>query len=154
MPRTSMLEAVKIQARAVIPIVKALERELGREQAHRIVGEAIADSWAQLVASRTEERNHHPGAAAGSLEFPVESEVAGETEDSYALNFTACAFADYFREIGEPEIGALLTCGVDFAVEKTIRPDWGFERTQTRMQGAPFCDFRWHRRRPGSEQPR
>jgi hypothetical protein len=59
---------------------------------------------------------------------------------------TSCQFADYFRKIGEPEIGALLTCGVDFAVERELRPGWSFQRTQTRMQGAPFCDFRWRRK--------
>ena len=60
----------------------------------------------------------------------------------------------YFRSIGEPEVGALLTCGVDFAVERRLRPEWEFRRTQTRMQGAPFCDFRWRRRAKGTERDR
>ncbi len=38
------LQAVKIQARAVMPIVKALEAELGKENAHEPVGNAIAQS--------------------------------------------------------------------------------------------------------------
>lgn len=41
--KPTILDAVKIQARAVIPIVKALEREIGRESAFAIVGSAIAD---------------------------------------------------------------------------------------------------------------
>jgi hypothetical protein len=147
MSRVSMLEAVKIQSRAIIPVVKALETELGKERAHELVRRAIGDSWAEVVASRTTERNQHPGEASSGFEFPVESEVVENTGDSFGRNFTACAFADYFREIGEPEIGALLTCGVDFAVEKKLRPDWEFQRTQTRMQGAAFCDLRWRRRR-------
>lgn len=146
MPRTSMLEAVKIQARALIPVVKALEAELGVERAHRLVGDAIGDSWAEVVAARTSARDAHPAETGAGFEFPVESEVVEQTQESYGLNFTSCAFADYFREIGEPEIGALLTCGVDFAVERKIRPGWEFRRSQTRMQGAPFCDFRWRRR--------
>jgi len=146
MSKTSMLEAVKIQARAVIPIVRALEAELGAEAAHRIVGDAIAGSWADVVASRTEGVDAHPGEGAAALAYPVESEVVETDEDSHAVNFTRCAFADYFREIGEPEIGALLTCNVDFAVEERVRPGWEFRRSQTRMQGAPFCDFRWRRR--------
>jgi len=150
MSEVSMLEAVKIQARALIPVVKALEVELGKERAHRLVGGAIADSWAEVVASRTPQRNQHPAEAGSGFEFPVESEVVEQSPDSLARNFTGCAFADYFRQIGEPEIGALLTCGVDFAVERKLRPDWEFRRTQTRMQGAPFCDFRWRRRQPGS----
>ena len=54
---TSILDATKIQARIVIPIVKALEKELGRERAHHIVGEAIAQSYVayrdKLVSKKT-----------------------------------------------------------------------------------------------------
>ncbi len=147
MPGTSILDAVKIQARALIPVVKALEAELGKEKAHAIVGKAIADSYAVYAASRTKDRNTHPGdGASGGFEYPSESKVVERTDTTYATNITSCAFADYFRRIGEPEIGALLTCGVDFAVESETRPDWEFSRVQTRMQGAPFCDFRWRRR--------
>ena len=143
----SMLDAVKIQARAIIPVVKALEKELGAARAHELVGDAIAESWAEFQAARRKPGgSQHPAEASGGFEFPVQSEVVEEGPDRYGLNFTGCAFADYFREIGEPEIGALLTCGVDFAVERRLRPDWEFRRTQTRMQGAPFCDFRWRRR--------
>ena len=42
---TSILDATKIQSRIVIPIVKALEKELGKERAHEIVGRAIAESY-------------------------------------------------------------------------------------------------------------
>ncbi len=152
-PPVSMLEAVKIQARVLVPVVKALEAELGKERAHALVGKALADSWAGFVASRTTKRNTHPGGADGSgsgFDFPVETREVENTETSYALDMTGCAFADYFRRIGEPEIGALLTCGMDFAVEAALRPDWEFRRTQTRMQGAPFCDFRWRRRAKAS----
>jgi hypothetical protein len=146
MAELSMLEYVKIQARVLIPVVKTLEAELGQEKAHALVGRAIGEAWAGFVASRNPQRNQHPGEAEPDFDFPVESEVVEHSEGSFGRNFTACAFADYFRQIGEPEIGALLTCGVDFAVERRLRPDWEFRRTQTRMQGAPFCDFRWRRR--------
>ncbi len=149
MAKTSVLEAVKIQARAIVPVVKALEAELGKARAHEIVGNAIAESWGEFLAGRTAERNTHPASGEG-LDYPVESEVIEHTEHAYAVNMTSCAFADYFRKIGEPEIGALLTCGIDFAAERRLRPDWEFERTQTRMQGAPYCDFRWRLRAAAS----
>jgi hypothetical protein len=142
----SVLDAVRIQARAIIPVVKALEAELGKEKAHALVGRAIAESWASYLASRTPQRDGHPGDPGAGPDFPIESEVVERTPDSFGFKVTACAFADHFRRIGEPEIGALLTCGVDFAAERTLRPGWEFRRTQTRMQGAPFCDFRWRRR--------
>ena len=146
MSRISMLEAVKIQGHALIPVVKALEAELGKERAHRIVGDAIAANWAAVVASRTPEVDRHPGEGEVLFDFPVESEVVEHTADSFGRDFKACAFADHFREIGESEIGALLTCGVDFETERRVRPGWEFRRTQTRMQGAPFCDFRWRKK--------
>ena len=145
--KPSMLDAVKIQARIVIPIVKALERELGKERAHAIVGEAIADAYASWQATRTPVRNTHPRDGNMAHTFPVETQVVDDTDTAFALNMTRCQFAEYFREIGEPEIGALLTCGVDFATQAKLRPDWEFARTQTLMKGAPYCDFRWRLRR-------
>jgi predicted hydrocarbon binding protein len=146
MSKISILDAVKIQATALIPVVKALEAELGKERAHSIVGRAIAEAYAELRAARSPDRNTHPGEVTDGPEFPVESEIVDHTRESYGFDITGCAFADHFREIGEPEIGALLTCGVDFAVERKLRPEWEFRRTQTRMQGAPHCDFRWRLR--------
>jgi len=147
---TSILDATKIQARIVIPIVKALEKELGKERAHQIVGEAIAQSYVDYRERLGFELNEHPrneGEAEGNgPAFPVERDIVEDTASAFGHNITGCAFADYFRAIGEPGIGALMTCGADFAAEDRIRPDWEFNRSQTRMQGAAFCDFRWRKR--------
>ena len=148
--RISIIDAIKIQARVLIPVIKALEKELGKERAHQIVGDAIAESYAAYRAGKEPDAVDDPRAAGDTI-FPVESEVVEDSETRYGVNMKACAFADYFRQIGEPEIGALMTCGVDFAVERDLRPSWRFERTQTLMQGARHCDFRWRRRAPQPE---
>lgn len=139
----SVLDAVKIQARVLIPVVRALEAELGKEKAHALVGRALAEAHASFVASRETARDAHPATSAEASRYPVESRVVENTDTRLAIDMTACEFAKYFRSIGEPEIGALMTCGVDFAVNARLRPSWDFARTQTRMEGAPFCDFRW-----------
>ena len=141
MSKISSLEAVKIQARAIIPIAKKLEKELGTERAHQLIGDAIADSWADFIATRQEPTSHPR--SSGGMGFPVEDVIVKDTDGEYAVNMVRCAFADYFRGIGEPEIGALMTCGVDFAVERRMRPEWSFTRNQTLMQGAEYCDFCW-----------
>lgn len=147
---SSILDATKIQAKIVIPIVKKMEAELGKEEAHRIVGEAIAENYVAWREKLGYVEDSHPaddkGEGGNAPPFPVEEQVVENTPDAYGHNITGCAFADYFRSIGEPEIGALMTCGVDFAAEARIRPGWEFTRTQTRMQGAPHCDFRWRRK--------
>jgi hypothetical protein len=148
--KPSVLDAVKIQALAVIPVVKALERELGKERAHTIVGTALADNYARWLAQRIPARNVHPRETSGANTFPVESVVVDDTDVSFGMNMTSCRFAEYFRSIGEPDVGALLTCGVDFASEASLRPDWEFTRTQTLMKGASHCDFRWRLRKGAS----
>jgi predicted hydrocarbon binding protein len=145
---SKVLDATKIQARAVIPIVKALEAEIGRERAHEIVGRAIGQSYIGVREQRGFELDSHPRTDDdGGLEFPVERQIVEDSEQRFGFNVTDCAFADYFRRIGEPEIGALMTCGVDFPAEARMRPGWTFERTQTRMQGAGYCDFRWRKKK-------
>jgi hypothetical protein len=141
--KITILEAVKIQARAVIPIVKHLERELGAERAHALVRDAIANDNAARQLRRAQSLDTHPGSDDMSRRFPVESEVVENTSTTLGINMVSCQFAEYFRSIGEPAIGALLTCGVDFATQAALRPSWEFTRTQTLMSGAPYCDFRW-----------
>lgn len=142
-----ILDAIKIQSRVVIPIAKALEREIGAERAHEVIGGAIAGAYVAYRERKGFELDSHPRAELESGDgFPVERKIVEDTDTNFAYNITRCQFAEYFRAIGEPEIGALMTCGVDFAAEERIRPGWAFERTQTRMQGAPHCDFRWRKR--------
>ena len=143
--KPSVLDAIKIQARAVIPIVKALERELGKARAHAIVGAAIANDYASWQGKRIPARNLHPRESQANS-FPVEGKVVVDSDTAFGVDMVQCRFAEYFKSIGEPEIGALLTCGVDFANEALQRPDWEFSRTQTLMQGASHCDFRWRLR--------
>jgi len=144
MAKISELDAVKIQSRVMIPVIKALEAEFGKEKVYNIVAKAIAESYAEFVSKKIPDRNTHPVETIKSFDYPAESEVVEHTDTSYFVNMNKCEIGDYFRKIGEPEIGALMTCGVDFAVEKKLRPNWEFRRTQTLMQGASYCDFRWH----------
>ena len=151
--KPSALDAVKIQARAVIPIVRALEREIGKERAHSIVGRAIAESYAEWQLKTVSARNSHPREVKVNTEeqLPIEAEVVEDTDSTCAINMTRCRFAEYFRAIGAADVGALLTCGVDFAAEAALRPNWEYRRSQTLMDGASHCDFRW--RLQGSAEP-
>ena len=146
--KATALEAVKIQAHAVIPIVRALERELGKERAHSIVGRAIAESYAEWQGKAVSARNSHPRDNNIEEQYPVETEVVEDTDSMLAINITRCRFAEHFRAIGAADVGALLTCGLDFAAETVLRPDWEFRRSQTLMGGASHCDFRWRLRGP------
>jgi hypothetical protein len=56
---------------------------------------------------------------------------------------TRCRFAEYFRALGEPELGSLLICETDFDIASAGEGEVGLERAQTIMRGAPSCTFRY-----------
>ncbi len=142
----SILNAIKTQSKVVIPIVQELEKEISKERAHVRVGRAMAGAYVDYRKRRGFEANSHPRVEQeGEDAVPVEREVIDDTAESYGYNITVCLFAEYFRSIGEPEIGALMTCGIASTAEDLVCQNWEFERTQTRMQGASHSDFRWRK---------
>jgi len=143
MTEISAVDALKIQARAVGPIVRALEERIGKEEAHKLVRDAIAGAWADHV-EKSFSKNETPQNA--KMPFNNDWIIAKDTSSEYSYKMVKCDAAEYFRSIGEEEVGALLSCGVDYEVEKRRLPDWTFSRTQTLMMGADHCNFCYRRR--------
>ena len=48
-----------------------------------------------------------------------------------------------YRALGMADLGASLSCCRDFALVEGFDPTIRLARTQTLMEGAPFCDFRF-----------
>jgi hypothetical protein len=77
----------------------------------------------------------------GALDY----HVGEQSQDAFALDVTRCRYAEFYKELGAPELGFLLVCTADFAVAEGFGPDVRLTRTQTIMQGATHCDFRYRR---------
>lgn len=71
--------------------------------------------------------------------------VTEQSQDGFEFNVTRCLYAEFYKELGEPELGFLLVCSADFPTAEGIGPDIKLTRTQTIMQGANHCDFRYRR---------
>jgi hypothetical protein len=147
-----LIEQVKIQAQVLVPLVKALRAELGEERANAIVRKALGDLYRKYGEKWS--RDHGAGdlgkkgaaafemfAAGDALEY----EVLKKTPDAFEANVTACRYAQFYSKIGAPELGFLLTCSADFAHAEGFGTDIELTRTQTIMQGASHCDFRYRR---------
>jgi hypothetical protein len=77
-------------------------------------------------------------------ENDLEFEMLKFDETAVEYNVTRCIFADFFRELGETELGLVLSCDQDYYVTDEIGfPDIEYQRTQTLMEGDTFCDIRW-----------
>jgi hypothetical protein len=66
-----------------------------------------------------------------------------QTETDYAFDVTRCRYAEMYKEMGLEEIGHLLSCNRDAAFSEGSNPRIELTRTQTIMQGASHCDFRY-----------
>jgi hypothetical protein len=52
-----------------------------------------------------------------------------------------CKFAEFFKELGEPELGMIMMCDFDYYLAEIGEPFVELTRTQTIMEGASYCDF-------------
>ena len=61
----------------------------------------------------------------------------------FAFDVIRCRYAEMYREMGLAEIGPLLSCQRDGSFCEGYDPRIKLTRTQTIMQGASHCDFRY-----------
>ena len=150
-PRLSLLDKTRIQTQVLVPVLLALRTELGNEKADAIVRGALRDWSKQLFAAVGEtvggSARRKWAAMHTALAEVTEREVTFEMRrhDEQALEFdvTHCRFAEFFRALGEPELGALLVCATDFDIVAAGGGDVSLRRDQTLMQGGPSCTFRY-----------
>jgi L-2-amino-thiazoline-4-carboxylic acid hydrolase len=149
-PDVSLLDKTRIQAQVLVPVLRALRAELGKDKADAIVKQALRDWSKQLFAAIGDGIEGSPRSKWATIQS-VWSEVSGrevEVEirrhDKEALEFdvTRC-FAEFFRALGEPELGSLLICETDFDIASVGEGEVSLDRAQTIMQGAPCCTFRY-----------
>jgi hypothetical protein len=149
-----VIEQAKIQARVLVPLIKTLQAELGEERANALVREALGDVYRRLGEQwwQAQESKHvGEGMASAFASFArgdaLDYSVRAQSQDTYEIDVTGCRYAQFYKELGEPELGFLLVCSVDFPFAEGLGPDMKLTRTQTIMQGASHCDFRYRRRR-------
>jgi hypothetical protein len=148
-PRLPLIEQREIEARIVGPLIRGFAAELGSERAlaivRRVIGELARESGADLARalgectleafSRSLDRWRQNGALA--------IEVLNQSSDRLDFNVTRCRYAEMYRALGLADLGASLSCQRDFALAQGFNPEIQLTRTQTIMEGAPYCDFRF-----------
>nr|WP_249817306.1 L-2-amino-thiazoline-4-carboxylic acid hydrolase [Bradyrhizobium sp. 179] len=140
----------------MVPLVKALQAELGEARANALVRKALGDLYRgfgeEFWKSKNLNKNETDlGQAVGSA-FTTYArgdalayDVIEQSKDVFAFDVKRCAYAEFYKALGEPELGFLLICTADFATADGFGPDITLTRTQTIMQGADHCDFRYRR---------
>ena len=123
-----LIEKIKIQAQVLVPLIKALQSELGAERANAIVRNGLGDlfrqygeTWWRKQGGSDLGENMASAfdrfAAGDALDY----EVLKQTPDAFDVNVTGCRYARFFQELGEPELGFLLVCSADFTIIVCVR---------------------------------
>ena len=152
MTELPLLERRRIEAGVLVPIIRAMQAEFGEERVNEVVGRTIREiARAQGVAVRDRQKvETMADLAAVNARGPLGEgslivDVVEQNDERYGFNVTRCKFVEMYEEMGARDLGPLLSCGRDFAYFEGLAPGVAFDRTQTRMQGAEFCDFRYRR---------
>jgi hypothetical protein len=149
-----VIEQAKIQAQVLVPLVKGLQAELGEERANALVRKALGgfyrrlgEAWWRSKKSEDVGGNVASAFAAFGKGDALDYSVRAHSQDTFEIDVAACRYAQFYKELGEPELGFLLVCSADFAFAEGFGSGIKLTRTQTIMQGATHCDFRFRRQK-------
>ena len=138
----------EIEARIAGPLIKAFMKKFGREETIAVASEVIlnlAEESGQQLAERcggNSLEHLSNGTGQWSAGGALKRDVLEKTNSKYNYNIVRCRYAEMYKELGLEELGFIFSCGRDGKMFGGFNPNIKFERTQTIMQGADYCDFR------------
>jgi predicted ArsR family transcriptional regulator len=148
----SHLQRRKIEGRVLIPFIQVLRDKFGEDAARDVVDETIrklavedgarwAATYGQTTASlRTVAQELWAGG--GGLDV----RLVGESEDHLDFDVTRCRYAEFYKELGLADLGFRIHCNRDHAMVAGFNGELELSRSQTIMEGAACCDFRFRKR--------
>ena len=143
------LEKRSIEARAIAPIIRAVARKIGWDEALSLLIEVNQDEAFERGKHTAHELG---GTGIDGLARDVEGwgrggdwemEVLERTESTYFFNVTRCPYFERYREMGMEKLGVALSCCRDEPFARGFNPRLELVRTKTIMEGADHCDFRY-----------
>jgi predicted hydrocarbon binding protein len=147
--KIGLLARREIEARIAGPLIKAFMAEIGDERALEIAREAIVslaresgEMLSQLAGENSLEQFAR-GIPLWNQDDALAIDILESTPEKFSMNVTRCRYAETYQELGIADLGFTLSCGRDFAMVEGFNPKIKLERTQTIMEGADHCDFRF-----------
>jgi len=149
MNAVGLLNRREIEARLLSPFIDNLSAEFDNERiweiTRKVIGQIAEQQGAQLASSVETNDLEHFAIAQESWkkDNAIQTEVLEQTHKKFSFNVYRCRYAEMYAHLGIPELGKVLSCDRDFAFIKGYNPNIMLTRTQTIMEGADICDFRF-----------
>jgi hypothetical protein len=129
--------------KGIVLLVRELEKVLGKEEAHRLLG----DLWEKERVKRVKEQfrknpvsnfqewvERREGDSSMWSHTNIDEPII-VTENTRICNTIGCLWADIYREWGAEDIGYIIECKPDFAVVAAQHPNLRLERTKNSNAG-------------------
>ncbi len=147
--KLNRVEKRAIEAKAIVPLIRAVGMSIGEEGARRIL-----KGVNQLEAYYRGKEMNAAGGRNGIEELVREVESWGEggvwemevleqTPATYFFNVLRCPYFEKYRELGLEEYGVALSCCRDEPHARGFNSRLRLARTKTLMEGEDCCDFRY-----------
>lgn len=149
----------RIEAGIIAPIYEEMCRQIGEEKAQAILDAAIrkaaikaGESFAARTPGGTSLRTFQELQDLWTQDDALVIDVTKATDEEFHYTVKRCRYAESYREMGLGHVGHLLSCNRDGVFCVGYDPRISLERTQTIMEGATHCDFkyRFDKTPPGS----
>jgi len=146
--RIGVLTRREVEARILAPVIAAMQARFGPDQVQEVLRDTIARLAREQGAGLAAEYGDSPRAFLETLQFwtrggALEIEVLAQTDTRLDFDVTRCRYAEMYREMGFPELGAILSCARDDAFVQGFNPKARLTREKTILGGASRCTFRY-----------
>ena len=147
--RLGVLTRREVEARILKPLIEALCAEFGDQRVLDLVQSII------VQIAQEQGRQLREQAVANDLQtFAVTLadwqrddamviETLKSTDTEFHFDVKRCRYAEMYRSLGMAKLGNILSYRRDYALIQGFNEEVELERTQTIMEGASHCDFRY-----------
>lgn len=140
----------EIEANIAVALINRYAAAMGRPQAIAIARETIQDLAESAGRQMAITMGSHSLADLAQVvrevwarEGALEILFIDTPRDRLAFDVHRCRYAELYDRLGLRDMGIHLSCCRDAAFARGFNPAIQMERTQTIMEGAPSCDFRF-----------
>lgn len=145
-----IIQRRRIEAELLKEVYQTLVERSGVDEAKAVITESVrrsAINHAKIFAEQAEGGTNLEsfiGIQSNWIaENALEIEVVHRDSERFEFNVTRCRYAEMYQEIGLGEVGGLLSCNRDRAFCEGYDSHLKMTRTQTIMEGASHCNFRY-----------
>jgi hypothetical protein len=145
-----IIERRRIEAELLKEVYETLTERYGKDNAKQLIAESVrrssikqAAQFAAQAEGGTSLQSFIDIQSNWTAENALEINPVYRDESRFDFNVTRCRYAEMYKAMGLGEIGGLLSCNRDGSFCEGYDPKLKMTRTQTIMEGASHCDFRY-----------